>query len=209
MTKMGIFIKTMSIISNTIMAVLLVAIMFFGYQYYNKPVTTDSQVTEQVKTPKPLIVKKAFSKLNTLIVGIGDTRYVNSYKEPKMWGFGFRELDMDLSYTYTLGVKMDSIEVLELPENDAVVIEIPKDVVKLDTLKIDWSKSKVNGEHSFAVEGFNPTEVKVHLANAEKSVKDDLLSDNALFQQGNEHLKANLRDICTKLGVNKVIFKEN
>lgn len=175
----------------------------------NKPNQNKPQTEQVVETPNPKILKKAFAKEGTLIVAKGEEEYLSTYREPKYWNLGFRELNMDLIYQYGLGIDMSKIDVLGF-DNDGstVIIQIPKNQIKLDYIKLDMDQSKINGDSSFAVKGFNPTEVKVQLTKSEDKVKDKLLKDKYIFEEGKDSLKDTIKGIAMKMGFTQVLFEE-
>jgi len=160
---------------------------------------------ELLKLQNPEIINQQLRKTDKTICYEGTQKYSDLIIDKK-W-YGYKDLNIELYYDYGIGIDNSKLIVKDFYD-DKVVIQIPKNQVKLVYISLNAAKSKIDGDNSILIEGYSPEDVKVVLETADSKTKLNINNDKNTYDVAFSNLKDNIKKKVLSLGYSDVVFEE-
>ena len=172
---------------------------------YKNENAKEKEKQEKIKALQdPVLIYAELENISKIITFEDNIIYLDSI-EDKKW-YKKRKLNIQLLYKFGIGIDLNKIVVDGFIE-DAVIIRIDKNDLKLQYLELLSEKLILNEEVSFLSKEFSVVEIKEIFKNAEKTTKDKIKSDDELHKSALENLKQEIEILILQMGYSKVIFE--
>jgi hypothetical protein len=173
-------------------------------QYQDKEREEELKKAELEKLQNPEIIKSTFRKVGKLVVLESTATYKDTIQVD---GFlNTKKIYLNLTYNYGMAIDLKEIIIVRYVD-DMVVLRIQQDKIALEYTELQEENTLVDSKKSFLASQFKPKEVTDILLNAQKTVREDIMSNAEVKQAAYENLKDVLTEEITKLGYSRVLFE--
>jgi hypothetical protein len=145
---------------------------------------------ELLKLQKPEIIYQELNKVDKSITYQGISKYSTVILEKKF--LYKRELKLELIYDIGIGIDNNKIKVKKFVEK-TVVIQIPKEEIKIIYIELNPDKSEINSSKYIWVKQYKPEDIKIILEQTQKKVTDDVNNNRKMFDDALINLKDNIK----------------
>ena len=160
---------------------------------------------ELLKLQNPEIVYDQLQKTDTRISYKGTINYSDIILNDR-W-YGHKELNVNLNYNFGIGIDNNKIVVKEFYD-DIVIIQIPKNEMRLQYIGLDNKTSNLTSDKSLWIKDYSPDDIDIILKQSQDKITKQVSNNKEFYNQAMVNAKENIKKQVMSLGYGDVIFEE-